>query len=150
MADELYRRIEDDMKNAMKTGDSLKLSVLRMVISAAKTAEIDKKVKRLQEPDILQILQRNIKQHRESIEQFKNGNRQDLAEKEIKELKVLESYMPEQLGGPEVESLVKASIAEIGAATKADTGRVMKAVMEKARGKCDGKLVNQIVMRLLK
>ena len=147
---DLYKRIENDMKAALKEGNSDKLSVLRMVVSAVKTLEIDKNIKSLQESDVLQILQRQIRERRESIEQFKSGNRQDLADKEIKELKILESYMPEQLGEAEVEALVKASILETGAATKADTGKVMKAVMEKAKGGCDGKVINQIVMKFLK
>jgi uncharacterized protein YqeY len=147
---DLYKRIEDDMKAALKEGASDRLSVLRMVVSAVKTFQIDKNLKSAQEADVLQILQKQVKQRRESIEQFRSGNRQDLADKEAKELKILESYLPEQLGEAELEALVKAAIAETGAATKADTGKVMKAVMDKARGKADGKAINQAVMKFLK
>ena len=147
---ELYQRFEADMKAALKSGDAVKLLVVRMIIAAIKTFEIDKNVKAPQESDILQILQRQIKQRRESIEQFKNGNRQDLADKELAELRILETYMPAQIGEAELETFVRAAIAETGASTKADTGKVMKAVMEKAKGRCDGKLVSQTVMKLLK
>jgi uncharacterized protein YqeY len=150
MTMDLYKQIETDMKSAMKEGAAEKLSVLRMLISAVRMQEIEKNVKSLQDPDILQILQRQIKQRRESIEQFRNGNRPELAEKEEREQKILEAYMPEQLGEADVEALVKAAITELGAQTKADTGKVMKAVMEKAKGRCDGKTVNQLVMKYLK
>jgi hypothetical protein len=147
---DLYKKIETDMKTAMKEGASEKLSVLRMLISAVRMQELNKNIKSLQDQDVLQILQRQIKQRRESIEQFRNGNRPELAEKEEREQKILEAYMPEQIGEAEVEALVKAAIAELGAATKADTGKVMKAVMEKAMGKCDGKVISQFVMKYLK
>lgn len=147
---ELYQRIESDMKASLKSGDAARLSVIRMIIAAVKTFQIDKNVKVPQESDILQILQKQIKQRRESIEQFRNGNRQDLADKEAAELKILEAYMPEQMSEADLETLVKAAIAETGATAKADTGKVMKAVMERAKGRCDGKLVNQAVMKFLK
>jgi len=147
---ELHRRLEDDMKAALKEGDSIKLSVLRMVVSAVKTLQIEKNVKAAEETDILQILQKQVKQHRESIEQFEKGKRQDLADKEIKELKILESYMPKQLSEEEVTAIVKEAIAETGAVAKSDMGKVMKQVMDKVKGRADGKVVNQAVMRLLK
>ena len=147
---DLYERIRSDMIVALKGGDQTSLLVLRMVISDIKQFEIDKNVKSPAEADVLQIIQRMIKQHKESIEQFKNGNRQDLVDKEVVELRVLETYMPEQLGEAELEKIVKDAVSETGAATKADLGKVMRAVMEKARGKCDGKLVNQLAMKFLK
>jgi len=101
---DLFKRIENDMKTSLREGQSEKLSVLRMLIAAVKTQEIDKNVKSLEESDVLQILQRHIKQHRESIEQFTNGNRPELAAKEEKELKILEAYMPQQLSEAEVEA----------------------------------------------
>lgn len=147
---DLYERIESDMRAALKGGDQARLLVLRMLVSAIKQFEIDENVKSPAEADVLQIIQRMIKQHKESIEQFKKGNRQDLVDKEAVELKVLEAYMPEQLGEAELEKIVKDAISETGAATKADLGKVMKAVMEKARGRCDGKTVNQLAMKFLK
>lgn len=146
----LYERIESDMKAAMKDGDAVKLSSLRMLISSIRTFIIDNNVKEPEEPDILQILQRHIKQRRESIDQFEKGKRQDLADKEKKELKILEAYMPKQLTEEELTAIIKGVIAESGLSAAQDLGKVMKAVMEKVKGRSDGKLVNQIAASLLK
>jgi uncharacterized protein YqeY len=146
----LYQRIETDMKDSLKRGDALRLSVVRMLYSAVKTFVIDKGLKEIRDEDVLQIIQRQIKQHKESITQFEKGSRGDLAEKEKSELKILESYMPEQLTEEELAKIVKEAIDETGAATKADLGKVMKAVLEKAKGRADGKTVNRLVMSMLK
>ena len=146
----LYERLDADAKRTLKEGNSLKVSVLRMVLSAIKTLQIDKNIKSLDDDAVIQILQRHVKEHRESIEQFGKGGRPDLVEKESAELKILEEYLPEQLSEEELMSIVKAAISEIGAVTKADTGKVMKAVMEKAKGKADGKMRNKLVGGLLK
>lgn len=138
------------MKAALKEGNSIKLSTLRMLISAIKMFEIDKKVKAAEDGDILQILQKQVKQRKESIDQFTKGNRPDLAEKEAKELKILESYLPKQLNEEELMSIIKEAMAETGAATKSDMGKVMKAVTEKTRGRADGRTVSQLVASLLK
>ena len=145
----LHEKFESDMKAALKEGDAIKLSVMRMLVTAIRQAGIDKNIKLIDDAEVLQILKRQIKQRRESIEQFKNGNRQDLTDKEVVELKVLEAYMPKQMGEDELSAIIKASIAESGAKTKAEAGKVMKLVMEKAKGLCDGKLVSQLVMKLL-
>jgi uncharacterized protein len=142
--------ISDDMKAALRAGDAVKLSTLRMLVAAIRNREIEKNIKELDDAEVIQILQRQIKQHKDSIEQFQKGNRPDLAEKEAKELKVLEAYMPAQMGQDELTALIKAVIAETGAASKADGGKVMKAVMDKVKGKADGKTVSQTVMGLLK
>jgi len=146
----LYNRIEEDIKSALKAGDGIRLSVLRMVLSAVKMQEIEKKIKRAQEDDVIQVIQRDIKQHRDSIDQFEKGNRKDLADKEREELKILESYMPEQMSEAELEKIVKEAIDSVGAKTKSDTGKAMKAVMEKAKGRAEGRLINQLVMKILK
>ena len=146
----LYERLQNDMKAAMKSGETVRLSVLRMLISAIKLMEIDKKLKNIEDTDVSQILQKQIKQHKDSIEQFEKGNRRDLVDKEKSELTILETYMPKQMGEDELTAMIKEAIAETGAATKADTGKVMKAVLEKARGRTDGKSVNQIVLKILK
>lgn len=146
----LYKRLQDEMAGALRSGDAVRLSVLRMVISSAKTLQIDKALKTLDDPDILQIIQKQAKQRRESIEQFKKGNRQDLADKEAAELVILESYMPKQLGSEELTALVKEAIAATGAISRADIGKVMKFVMEKARGRADGKAINAVVAGLIK
>lgn len=147
---ELYKKIESDMKIALKNSDVLKLSVLRMALSAIRLAEIEKKLAKIEDTDVYEIIQKQIRQHKDSIEQFEKGNRKDLAEKEKSELVILESYMPEQLSVEDVEEIVKEIIAETGASTKTETGKVMKAVMDKAKGRTDGKTVNQIVLKFLK
>ena len=146
----LRDRIENDMKAALKAGNAEKLSVLRMLVSAVKTFEIDKKIKAAEDGDVLQIIQKQIKQRKESIDQFEKGNRLDLADKEKKELRILETYMPAQLTESELEGIVKDAISSTGAVAKSEVGIVMKAVLEKARGRADGKTINQLVMKFLK
>ena len=146
---ELYQKLEGDSRAALKQGDAAKLSVLRMLLSAVKMLEIEKNAKP-QDADILQIIQRQIKQHKESIEQFEKGNRPDLVNKEQAELDILQKYVPAQMNEDEATAIVKATIQELGTTSKADTGKVMKAVMEKVKGKADGKLISQLVMSLLK
>ena len=147
---ELYQKIEEDVKTALKKGEAAKLSVLRMLLSAVKMLEIEKNIKRAGESDILQILQRHIKQHRDSIEQFEKGNRRDLADKEKEELEILETYMPEQMSEEELMKIVREAIEASGATTKAEVGKVMKAAMEKLMGRADGKTVNQLALKMLK
>ncbi len=145
-----YDKIESEMKDAMKQKDSLKLSVLRMAIAAIRNAEIIKKVKRLEEGDVLQVIQRIIKEHRESIAQFEKGCRPDLVDKEKLELEVLQKYAPKEMGLEELTSIIKIAVQESGFTSKADAGKVMKVVMESVKGKADGKIVNGIVLSLLK
>ena len=146
----LYERLDSDVKCALKEGSSLKVSVLRMALSAIKTLQIEKNIKSLDDDGVIQILQRQAKQHRESIDQFGKGGRQDLVDKEKSELKILDEYLPQQLSEEELMVLVKAAIADTGAVAKTETGKVMKAVMEKAKGKADGKTINKLVGQLLK
>ncbi|MDD5427735.1 MAG: GatB/YqeY domain-containing protein [Candidatus Omnitrophica bacterium] len=146
----LYEKLDTDVKNALKAGDALKVSVLRMALATIKTLMIEKNLKSLDDNGVIEILQRHVKQHRESIDQFTRGGRADLADKEKAELKILEGYLPEQLGEEELAKIVKATIAEVGASTKKDTGKVMKAVMDKIKGKADGKAVSSIVQQVLK
>lgn len=147
---ELYERLQNDMRSAMKSGEAVKLSVIRMVISAVKLLEIDKKLKKIEDADVSQIIQKQIKQHKDSIDQFTKGNRIDLADKERTELAILELYIPKQMNEEELTAMVQEVIREIGAPTKSDTGKIMKAVLEKAKGRTDGKSVNQVVLKLLK
>jgi hypothetical protein len=121
-----------------------------MVLSAVRMIQIEKNIKTLDDDSVTQILQRHVKQHRESIDQFTKGARPDLAQKESAELKILEEYLPKQLSPDELAVIVKATVAEVGASVKADTGKVMKAVMEKVKGKADGKAISTLVSQLLK
>jgi uncharacterized protein len=138
------------MRDAMKQKDSLKLSVLRMAIAAVRNTEIVKKVKKLEEPDVLQVMQKMIREHRESITQFEKGGRPDLVDKETRELEVLQEYVPKEMGLDELTSIVKTAVQESGSTSRADAGKVMKAVMERVKGKAGGKIVNKIVLSLLK
>ena len=146
----LYEKVEADMRAALRARDALTLSVLRMLLTGIRYMEIEKKVKTLEDPDMCQVLQRQIKQHRDSIEQFQKGGRQDLVDKETKELRILESYLPEQLSEGELRAMIAEAMQQTGAAAKRDAGKVIKAVMEKARGRAEGKTVNSLVMELLK
>lgn len=146
----LYERIDSDAKKSLKDGNAVRLLVLRMIISAAKLVLIEKNIKTIDDDIVIQILQKQVKQHRESIEQFEKGGRLDLVAKEKVELAVLEEYMPKQLSSDELMAIVKTVITETGASTKADTGKVMKAVMEKAKGKADGKAISLLVQQFLK
>jgi len=147
---DLYEKIDSGIKDAMRSKDSARLSVMRMLLAAVKYAEISKKVKKLEDADIILVIQKMIKEHKESIEQFEKGNRPDLVNKEKAELDMLQKYVPAQMDEAELLSIIKATIQEIGVTSKADTGKAIKAVMEKVKGKADGKLVNQLVMSLLK
>lgn len=146
----LLSRIENDMKEALKAREETRLSVLRMIIASVRNVEIEKNLKTVDDPEVVKILQKSLKQHRESIAQFEKGNRPDLVAKESAELKFIEVYLPKQMTEEDLTMLVKAVIAETGASQKSDTGKVMKAVMAKAQGQADGKAISSIVAALLK
>ncbi len=145
-----YEKIESEMKDAMKHKDVLRLSVLRMAIAAFRNTEIIKKVKRLEEPDVIQVIQKMIKEHKESIAQFEKGGRADLVDKERGELSVLQEYAPKEMSLDELTSVIKTAVQGSGFTYKADAGKVMKIVMEVVKGRADGKIVNGIVLSLLK
>jgi uncharacterized protein YqeY len=144
----LQQRLMDDLKMAMKSGEKLRLSVIRMVRAKIKNAEIEKR-DGLDDGEVLKVLTRDVKQHKESITAFKDGNRPELAEKEEAELAILMEYMPQQMSRDEVVAIVKQVIEEAGATGPQDKGKVMGKIMAQVSGKADGKEVNQIVMDLL-
>lgn len=144
----LKEKLSEDMKLALKSGEKLKLSTLRMLLSAIRYAEIEKKAE-LKDEDVLEVVSHEIKKRRESIEEYKKGNRPDLVEKEEAEAKILEGYLPPQLTEEEIEACVKEAIDQVGAMGPADLGKVMGAVMPKVKGKADGRQVNEIARRLL-
>ena len=133
----------------MLARDVARTGTLRLLISAAKYLAIEKKLTELKDADVTDVLRRQAKQRRDSIESFDKGNRPDLADKERGELAIIEGYLPKQLSPEELTALVKAAIAETGATSKAQTGQVMKAAMAKVAGRADGRQVNQILMQLL-
>ncbi len=145
----LEKKINDDLKGAMKEKKTIRIETLRMLKAEIKNVTISKKGTSLEDKDVFQIISKQIKQHRDSIETFFKGGREDLAEKEKQELEILQSYLPKQLSKEEVVSIVKQAIAETGAASRSDMGKVMKVVMEKVEGAAEGKLVSQIVAEQL-
>jgi len=141
--------IEKELKEAMKAKDSVKMSSLRMLKADMHNVFIEKK-EELKDADIIKIIHKQVKKHKDSIEQFKKGNREDLAKKEGGELAILETFLPKQLPEKELRKIIEDVIKEIGASTKKDMGRVIKEVMAKAKGQADGKAVSQMVSGLLK
>ena len=145
----LEQKITNDLKDSIKNKDQLRTSTLRMMIASMKNLAIEKKVGALEDQDVIKVLSKQAKQRNDSIESFKKGDRADLAEKETKELKILKSYLPEQLGEDKIEEIIKKIIAETGARSKSDFGKVMKLTMQELKGQADGKLVTSIVQKLL-
>jgi uncharacterized protein YqeY len=142
----LKQTIISDLKQAMKAGDAPKRDTLRMLDSMIKNTEIEKlkKEEGLNDEEIQAVIGRAIKQRRDSVEQYKSGGREDLAEKEVKEIEILSAYMPEQLGEDKIREIVKAVIAETGAASKADMGKVMGQAMNRLKGQADGNVVKKM------
>jgi uncharacterized protein YqeY len=145
---ELQKKITEDMKQAMKAGDAVKRDTLRMLLSSVKNAE-GAKLADLEEGEVLSVISKEVKRHKESIDAFKKGDRADLVAKEEAELKILQSYLPEQLNRDEIVKMAKEVIEAVGAAGPGDKGKVMQQLMPKLKGKADGKVVNEVVMELL-
>ena len=147
----LTEKIQKDMTDAMKARDERRLSALRMVKTALKNREIEKRSP-LEDKEALQVLGTLVKQRKESIEQFTKGGRTDMAEKEAAELALIESYMPKAVGEEEIAAAVRTTIGEMGSPTIKDMGTVMKNVMAKfssTGARVDGKQVSEIVKREL-
>ncbi len=143
----LKQQLRDELKQSMLAKDTTRTSVLRMLLSAINYYEIQKAGANYEanDEDVMTVIQREVKQHRDSIEQFTTGGRKDLAEKEEKELAILQKYMPEQMGEEEIKKLVADAITQTGASSPQDMGKVMGALMPKVKGKADGSLVSKIV-----
>ena len=144
----LEERLLNEMKEAMKSGDKLRLSAIRMIRSAVKNREIEVR-KTLDDEDIFKVIQGMVRKGEESVEQFQTGGRMDLVEKEKKEIEILKSYLPQPLSQEEVLKMIDEAIQETQASSLKDLGKVMKAVMPKLGGKADGKLINQWVKERL-
>ena len=145
----ISEQVQKDMVEAMKARDERRLSTLRMMKSALKNKEIDKRAA-LDDREALQVLGTLIKQRKDSIEQFTKGGRQDLADKEVAEIMLIETYMPKAIGEEEIAATVRAVIAEMGSPTIKDMGAVMKNVMAKFAGaRVDGKVVSDTVKKEL-
>jgi uncharacterized protein YqeY len=147
----LIEQIQKDITAAMKAREEQRLSTLRMVKTALKNREIDKMAP-LDDKEAQQVLSTLIKQRKESVEQFTKGGRQEMADKEAAEIKLIEAYMPKAAGEDEIAAGVKAVIAEMGSPTMKDMGTVMKNVMARFSGaglRVDGKIVSETVKREL-
>ena len=132
----LKEKITSDMKDAMKSGDKDRLGVIRLILSAVKQREVDERIT-LDDAQILSVLDKMLKQRRESVAQFTQGNRKDLADKEEAEIKVIQGYRPAQLSDAQLHHLVAAAVAQTAPATVKDMGKVMGILKPKVAGKAD-------------
>ena len=141
-------QINQEIKEAMKAKDSAKRDALRMLSSAFKQIEVDER-KTLSDEDILKIIQKQVKQRQDALEQYKEAGREDLVAKEQAEIDYFMVYLPKQLSPKELEAEVKAIIAEVGASSMKDMGKVMGAASKALQGKTNGKAINEMVKKLL-
>lgn len=150
---DILKKINEDLVTSMKSkeeGSELRISTLRMMKSSIKNAEIAKRGQgELTEEDITGVLSTMVKQRKESVEQYLKANRNDLAEKENKEISIIQVYLPEQLSPEDVDEIIKSTIQEAVITGMKDMGRLMKELMPKVKGKADGKLVSQRVKEIL-
>ncbi len=144
----LKTQLNDSMKDAMKTGDEVRKRTVRMALAAVKQVEVDKRIE-LDDMAIMALLQKEIKNRRESLEEARKANRADLVEANEAEIKVLEVFLPKAMPADELRALVQAAITETGAASPADMGKVMKLVMPKVAGRAPNDAVSAAVKELL-
>ena len=144
----LKQKLTDDLKQALKSGDKVRRSVIRLVMSAIKNAEIARQ-SALGDADILGIVAKEARQRRESIEAFKQGNRQDLVAQEEAELAILEGYLPQQMTREEIIQAARLIIEEMGAQGPGDKGKVMPKLIAQLKGRADGREINAVVTDLL-
>jgi len=147
----LLDKINQDYKEAVKSKDESKRNTINLLLSAIKYRQIELRTseKELTDEEIINVISKEIKKRKEAIELYEKGNRQDLVEKERKELEILESYMPKQLSEEELVSTIDEVIKSVGASSTSDVGKVMKELMPKVRGKADGSLVKSLVEKRL-
>ncbi|MFH1662326.1 MAG: GatB/YqeY domain-containing protein [Chloroflexota bacterium] len=144
----LKQKLNDDLMQSLKDRDKRRSSVIRLVMSAVHNSEIAKRAS-LEDTDILGVIAKEAKQRKESIEAFKQGNRQDLVDQEEAELVILEEYLPEQMSRDEIVSTARKVIDEIGAQSLQDKGKVMGKLIPQLKGKAEGKTINEVVTELL-
>ena len=144
MDQSLKNKIQEDIKSAMRNKEKELLITLRMLSAAIKQKEVDER-KEQTDADILKIVEKMIKQRKDAAEQYKNADRQELADKELAEIDIIKQYMPEQLSEAEIHSIVKESIAALGAEKMQDIGKVMADIKPKLQGRADMSLVSKFV-----
>lgn len=153
----LKEQIANDLKDAMRAGDAVRRDTLRGVLTAINNTEIarvnvkDESASRqdLAEPDVIDVVAKQAKQRRESIEEFRKGGRNDLVDREAAELAIIDAYLPKQLSRDEVVAEVRQVIADAGASGPADKAKVMQPAMARLKGRVDGRVVNEVVTELL-
>ncbi len=144
----LKEKLMEDLKDSMKSKDKVRKNVVTLVKAAIKQREVDERIE-LDDTDIVDIIAKQIKQKKDSIEDFEKGNRQDLIDLTNEEIKILLDYLPPQLSEEELDLIVKNAVEQTGAQTKKDLGKLMALIMPQVKGKADGKQVNQIVAKYL-
>ena len=144
----LEEKLVDEMKQAMRSSDKVRLSAIRMIRTAVKNKEIELR-KKLDDEEIQRVIQGMLRRNEESIEQFRLGGRRDLVDKESKEGDILRSFLPQALSTEEILKVIDESLQETQASSMKDLGKVMKSVMPKLAGKADGKVINQLVKEKL-
>jgi uncharacterized protein len=146
----LKEQVQKDMIEAMKAKEEIRLGALRMLKAEIMKFEVSgTEKKEAKDEDVIQLIGKQVKQRDDAAQQYKAGNRPELAEKEEKEAEILKKYLPAQMSEAEVKKIIEDTIKELGATSKADLGKVMSAIMPKVKGKADGKLINQLVQQLL-
>lgn len=145
----LKQRLDQDLKEAMKAGDKLRLNVIRMLKSAVKYKEVEPGAKELDDTGVRQVIASLVKQRRDSVEQYRKGGREDLAASEEAEIAILQSYLPAQLTPEELAALVDAAVARTGAKGPKDMGAVMKALQPEVSGRAEGRAVSEAVKKKL-
>ncbi|MFA6550754.1 MAG: GatB/YqeY domain-containing protein [Candidatus Gracilibacteria bacterium] len=145
----LKAKIQEDLITAMKAKEQAKMDALRMLKTAIMKFETSGEAKEATDEEILQMVQKEIKQRQDSVEQYEKGGRPELAAKEKEEIAFLKTYLPPQLSEEEIKKIVEDTIKEAGVTSKQEMGKLMGALMPKVKGKADGKLVSQIVNQLL-
>jgi uncharacterized protein YqeY len=145
----LAEQLQQEIKKAMLARDAARLNALRMLKSTIGYVQIEKKTDTLSDADFITVVQREVKKRRDSVEQFTNGGRAELAAVETAEISVLETFLPQALSAGELEALVRATIQELGATDKKQMGQVMKAVQAKVAGRADGRTISSLVGTLL-
>jgi uncharacterized protein YqeY len=144
----LKQKLADDLKQALRGGDKVRCSVLRLLISAVHNTEIARQAK-LEDADIYGVIAKEIRQRQESIDAFKQGKRDDLVAQEEAELAILQEYLPQQMSREDIVAEAQKIIAEVGASGPGDKGKVMPKLIAQLKGKADGRVINEVVTELL-
>lgn len=149
----IKQQIIEDIKTAMKSGNGFELGVLRMIIAAINNKEIEKRGKGgesvLIDEEVMDVVVKEAKKRKESIDVYKQGNREDLAQKELEELEIIQTYLPKQLSEQELEKIIDEAIKTTGASTVKDLGKVMGLVSKETKGKADSRMISEIVKKKL-